>query len=124
MTPMAPSPSPIIPKLNAVPVTINDHAMLERAYKMANAAGRKDWRVWLADLAQDAIKARLGIRVDLTMSQAATYLNLHRNSLWNYHKRGLLPDLYYTSSRRAMVPVANLDALKNRTVVIRQDMAA
>lgn len=107
MTSSTPAPLP------TATVEIRDQAILTTCRERAIAAGRTDWRVWAAEQALEGLKARLGLTADLTVREAAIYLNCHRNSIWNYHGRGMLPGLYYVSAKKAMIPVKDLDAIRN-----------
>lgn len=99
---------------NPVPVTltISDPAVLERAKVMAAKEGRRDWRQWLQEQGERATKGILGLAVDLHSKEAALFLGIHVNSIYNWHKAGRFPGAYYHSIRDLRIPMADLLAIK------------
>ena len=100
--------------LPPVAITISDQETLAYAQTAARRAGHADWMTWLREQARQGTRIALGMKADLSVADAARYLGVHRNSLWNYHKRGDLPGLYYVSAKKAMVPLADLERFKER----------
>ena len=100
--------------LPPVTVTIADQATLAYAQTAARRAGYGDWTSWLREQARLGTRVALGMKADLSVADAARYLGCHTNTIWNYHKRGDLPGLYYVSAKKAMVPLADLERFKER----------
>lgn len=97
--------------VSASPIKILDESVLAEAHRQAVAAG-KDPRAYLVEKTRLGLMMALGMKADLSMKAAATYLGVHVNSLANYRKRGLLPNLYYVSARKAMIPLTDLENIK------------
>ena len=98
--------------LPPVAITISDQETLSRAQTLARQAGHADWKSWLREQGRQGTRLALGMQADLSVSDAARYTGLCRNTLWNYHKQGRLPGLYYVSAKKAMIPIRDLDAIK------------
>lgn len=98
--------------MTASPITILDESVLAEAHRQAIAA-KRDPRAYLVEKTRLGLQLALGMKADLGTEAAARYLGCHRNSIKNYHRRGLLPNLYYVSPRKAMIPFSDLEQLKN-----------
>lgn len=97
----------------AVTITISDQATLAHAKAAAKQAGyEQDWVSWLREQARTGTRMALGMQADLSVSDAARYTGLCRNTIWNYAKQGRLPNLYYVSAKKAMIPIKDLDAIR------------
>jgi hypothetical protein len=103
--------------LPPVTITISDQATLAYAQTAARQAGHADWTAWLREQARQGTRLALGMKADLSVAAAARYLGCHTNTIWNYHKRGDLPGLYYVSAKKAMIPLADLERFKERCKV-------
>ena len=93
------------------PITILDESVLAEAHRQAMAANR-DPRAYLVEKTRLGLMLALGMKADLGVEAAARYLGIHRNSIINYRKRGLLPNAYLVSARKLMIPLGDLENIK------------
>lgn len=98
-----------------IEIVIDDDELAAAAQQQAGYEGRRDWKVMLQERAITGARALFGLRSDIAPKEAAIIMGCHLNTFWNYAKRGRFPGLYYTSSGRALVPMAEVMALRNRT---------
>lgn len=93
------------------PITINDESVLAEAHRQALAA-KRDPRAYLVEKTRLGLMLALGMKADLGVQAAARYLGIHRNSLLNYRRRGLLPNSYAVSARKILIPLSDLENIK------------
>lgn len=105
-----------IPRPTTYTPKVTDPKMIKRLKDAAKAANRPDWRNYSNELVERALKMVLGVEVDLRPKEVAAELGVHLNSFWNYHKQGMFPNAYYTTTHRLRVPYKDIEAIKQRTV--------
>jgi hypothetical protein len=92
--------------------------LLNGATRRKGEAARE---AYIQSMVNDALRAALGLSVDLSPRQAAMRLGVHVNTIHNYNRAGMFPRLYYLSSRAARIPLRDVEAFKNRTVTVREE---
>jgi len=99
----------------------------ERIIKALTAEARREGqaRTWeeieayASKKVEQAVMMALGLGGDLRPKDAARMLDCHLNTFWNYHRAGCFPNSYYTSSRRLRIPLADVEAMRDRKVKIK-----
>lgn len=93
------------------PITILDESVLAEAHRQAIAA-KRDPRAYLVEKTRLGLQLALGMKADLSVEAAARYLGVHRNTVLNYRTRGLLPNSYAVSARKILIPLSDLENIK------------
>ena len=92
-----------------------DPRLLRAAKAAATKAGRRDWKKMMQADAERLLRGLYGLDADCSPKEAAAIIGCHVNTIWNYASAGSFPHLYYTSSRRCRIPLADVLAVKAET---------
>ena len=95
---------------------LRDQEVIGKIIKVAQARGEKDWRGFARRTFDTALKAALGIEVEMTPKEVAGELGVHRNTVKRYLRAGRFPHAYWINARRVRIPYRDVAALKERTV--------
>src|SRR4051812_26898189 len=98
--------------LPPVTVTIADPEVLAGLRAATRGKDQEAARTILTALAEQGLRARLGLPIDLRPRQAAAWLGCSLSTVKNYMRDRLFPNLYYRSSRVALIPLSDLEAFK------------
>lgn len=95
---------------------LRDEKLIEQIKRTAELAGASDWRKFGRQAIHKAVMHFIGLEPDLTTKEAAVELRVHPQTILRYIKQGRLPNTYWQTAKRPMIPHRDIQALKARTV--------
>lgn len=104
-------------KAEPLQYSITDQDVLHRLHRAAVIAGipPTGFKNWADRFLDREIRRAVGLQCDPTPNEAAMELGVHRNTIFNMIRRGVLKP-YYLSARLCRIPRTQLEKFKRNTV--------
>ena len=88
----------------------------QRLINKAKLKYGKDWQSQMLEALDRCVSQAVGINADLKPRQAAGLMGVSLMTIRRYIAKGEFPGAYWVNARKVLIPLRDIEAIKNRTV--------
>ena len=100
--------------MNSITIQIKDVRLLQKAERLLG----KNWKQQLGAMCFAGARAALGMTADLSIKEVSIMLCVSVTTVQRMLTRGDFPKAYHVNARKVRIPLADVEALKSRTVLL------